>query len=130
MGCFSQAWITLQQAHLCLNNLPRGKRQAATGIKTLLLYLLDLVHSVWLQRNAALHGDDATTQLLSYKHTQLLLEIQDLYDQQDLMLANDRELFTKPYEYWIDKPTAHLKTFLQRMRATVKASIEQAANTP
>jgi hypothetical protein len=81
-----------------------------------------------LQRNAALHGDDATTQLLSYKHTQLLLEIQDLYDQQDMMLANDRRLFTKPYEYWIDKPTAQLKTFLQRMRATVKASVAQAAD--
>jgi hypothetical protein len=61
-----------------------------------------------------------------YKHTQLLVEIQDLYDQQPQMLAADRRLFTKPYEYWIGQPTSQLKTFLQRMRATVKASIAQA----
>jgi hypothetical protein len=80
---------------------------------------------MWLQRNTVLHGDDATTQLLSYKHTQLLLEIQDLYDQKDLMLANDRKIFTKPYNYWIDRPTSQLKAFLQRMQATVKASVVQ-----
>jgi hypothetical protein len=84
---------------------------------------------MWLQRNKALHGDDATTtQLLSYKHTMLLLEIQDLYDQRPLMLADDRKLFTKPYDHWIDQPTSQLKTFLQRMRATVKASVAQAAD--
>jgi hypothetical protein len=88
---------------------------------------MNLSHAMWIQRNTALHGDDATTQLLSYKHTQLL-EIQDLYDQQDLMLANDRKIFTKPYEYWIDQPTSQLQTFLQRMRATVKASVAQASD--
>jgi hypothetical protein len=86
------------------------------------------VHSIWLQRNKALHGEDATTQLLSYKHTQLLLDIQDLYDQQELMLAADRKIFTKPYEYWIDQATSQLQTFLQRMRATVHASVAQAAD--
>jgi hypothetical protein len=76
---------------------------------------------MWLKRNKALHSDDSTTRLLSYKHTLLLLEIQDLYDHQALMLADDRNIFTKPYEYWLDQPTTQLKTFLQRMCATVKA---------
>jgi hypothetical protein len=54
---------------------------------------------VWLLRNKALHGDDSTTLLLSYKHTQLLLDIQDIYDQ--------------PSNYWLDKPTTELKTFFE-----------------
>jgi hypothetical protein len=78
--------------------------------------------------NKALHGDNSTTLLLSYKHTQLLLDIQDIYDQADSMLAADRRLFVHPYNYWLDKPTAELKTFLKRMRPTVEASVAQAAD--
>jgi hypothetical protein len=70
--------MTLQNEYLAFNHFPRDKQQAATTIKTVLTYLLDGVHTVWLTRNSALHGDDAMTQLRSYKHTQLLLEIQDL----------------------------------------------------
>jgi hypothetical protein len=44
------------------------------------------------------------------------------------MLAADRSLFTEPYEYWLDKPTTRLQTFLQRMRTTVKVSVAQAAD--
>ena len=105
-----------------------GPCQAQTGINALIAYLLDFVHSMWLQRNKSLHGDDSTTQLLSYKHTQLLLEIQNLYDQEPNMLAADRSLFTHPYEHWLDKPTTQLQTFLLRMRTTVKVSVAQAAD--
>jgi hypothetical protein len=84
---------------------------------------------VWIVRNTALHGDDSTILLLSYKNTQLLLDIQDIYDQSDSMLAADRRLFVHPYSYWLlDKPSTELQTFLKRMRQTVKASVEQAAN--
>jgi hypothetical protein len=102
MGCFSVAWSHIQERYLKLNQYPRNKGQAHHGIKTITAYLLDFVHSVWLLRNKALHGEDSTTQLLSYKHTQLLLEIQELYDQVDSMLAADRSIFTQPYEYWLD----------------------------
>jgi hypothetical protein len=83
MACLSTDWTTLQHVYLALNKFPRHKRQAETTIMTILTYLLNMVHSVWLTCNSALHGDDATTQLCSYKHTRLLLEIQNLYDQQD-----------------------------------------------
>jgi hypothetical protein len=128
MGCFSTEWLRLQEAHLRLNHLPRATGQAALGLCMITTYLLDIVHSVWLQRNTALHGDDSTTKLLSYKHTQLLLEIQDLYDQESSMLAADRKLFVHPYEYWLSQPTTQLQTFLRRMRLTVKTSITQAAD--
>ena len=105
---------------------PIPTRQAETGIHTIMFYLLEHVHCVWLARNLALHGDDTATQLLSYRHTQLLLNIQDLYDQQESMLAADRQIFTKPYEYWLDKPTSQLKTFRTCTRTTVKTSILQA----
>jgi hypothetical protein len=42
------------------------------------------------------------------------------------MLAADRRLFVHPYEYWLAKPTTQLKTFLKRMRPTVRTSIKQA----
>jgi hypothetical protein len=128
MGCFSTDWVRLQAVHLARNQYPRDRRQVETGIRSLLSFLLEHVHCVWLARNLALHGDDTTTQLLSYRHTQLLLDIQDLYDQADDMLAADRRLFTKPYDYWLDQPTAQLKTFLLRMRPTVKTSVLQAAD--
>jgi hypothetical protein len=128
MGCFSTEWVRLQAVHLARNQYPRDKRQAETGIRSILSFLLEHVHRVWLARNLALHGDDTTTQLLSYRHTQLLLDIQDLYDQQEDMLAIDRRLFTKPYDYWLNQPTAQLKTFLLRMRPTIKTSVLQAAD--
>jgi hypothetical protein len=128
LGCFSTEWARLQHKYLKLNKYPRQKGQARNGIKKIATYLLDLVHSAWILRNSALHGDDSTTQLMSYKHTQLLLEIQDLYDQAPHMLAADRSLFTKPYEHWLDKPTTQLQTFLKRMRITVKVSVTQAAD--
>jgi hypothetical protein len=89
---------------------------------------MDVVHSVWMARNSALHGDNSITLLLSYKHTQLLLDIQDIYNQSESMLAADRSLFVHPYSYWLDKPSTELQTFLKRMRPTVKTSVEQAAN--
>jgi hypothetical protein len=128
MGCLSVDWATFQHAYLKLNHFPRQKGQASTGIKALVSYLLNFVHSVWLVRNGALHGDDTTTQLLSYKHTQLLLDIQDLYDQASSMLASDRDLFVHPYDYWLDKTILQLNTFLRRMRTTVKVSVAQAAD--
>jgi hypothetical protein len=128
MGCFSIDWVRLQATHLERNNRPRDKRQAETGIRSILIFFLEHTHRVWLARNSSLHGDDTTTQLLSYRHTQLLLDIQDLYDQQDSMLAADRRIFSKPYDYWIDQPTAQLKTFLLRMRPTVQTSVLQAAD--
>ena len=128
LGCLSVDWSNFQHAYLKLNRFPHNKGQASNGIRAIVAYLLDFVHSVWLVRNKALHGDDTTTQLLSYKHLQLLLDIQDLYDQADSMLVADRDLFVHPYEYWIDQPTAQLATFLKRMRPTVKVSVNQAAD--
>jgi hypothetical protein len=128
LGCWSTKWTTLQFNYLRLNHYPRQKGQAANGVRAIISHLLDVVHSVWMVRNSALHGDDATTLLLSYKHTQLLLDIQDLYDQSDSMLASDKSLFVHPYSYWLDKPSTELQTFLKRMRLTVKTSVEQAAN--
>jgi hypothetical protein len=128
LGCLSVDWANFQHAYLKLNRFPHNKGQASNGIRAIVAYLLDFVHSVWLVRNKALHGDDTTTQLLSYKHLQLLLDIQDLYDQADSMLVADRDLFVHPYEYWIDQPTAQLATFLKRMRPTVKVSVNQAAD--
>jgi hypothetical protein len=114
---------------LKLNHFPRNKGQASNnGIKAIAAHLLDFVHLVWLVCNKALHGDDTTTQLLSYKHTQLLMDIQDLYDQADQMLVADRDLFVHPYDYWLYQPTAQLTTFLKRMRTTVKVSVTQAAD--
>jgi hypothetical protein len=78
MGCFSTEWVRLQAALLAHNKYPQGKRQAETGIRSLLIYLLEHVYWVWLACNLALHGDDTTTQLLLYQHTQLLLDIKVL----------------------------------------------------
>jgi hypothetical protein len=128
LGCWSTKWVHLQFNYLRLNQYPRQKGQAANGVRAIISHLMEVVHSVWLVRNTALHGDDSTTLLLSYKHTQLLLDIQDIYDQSDSMLAADRRLFVHPYSYWLDKPSTELQTFLKRMRLTVKASVEQAAN--
>jgi hypothetical protein len=74
------------------------------------------------------HPQSSPTRRLSYQHTQILLDIQVLYDQQDSMLAADRRLFTQPYDYWLTKPTSPLKTFLLRMKPSVKTSILQAAD--
>jgi hypothetical protein len=128
IGCVSLEWARLQMIYLKLNNYPRTKDQVAAALGALLSYLLDFAYPVWLQRNTVLHGDDSTTKLLSYSHTQLLLDIQDLYDQSDSMLAADRSLFTKPYDYWITQPTTQLLTFLKRMKPTVKVSVAQAAD--
>jgi hypothetical protein len=128
MGCFSTEWVRLQAAHLTCNKYPHDKWQAETGIRSLLIYLLEHVYCVWLAHNLALHGDDTTTQLLLYRHTHLLLDIQVLYDQQDSMLAANRRLFTQPYDYWLTKPTSQLKPFLLRMKPAVKTSILQAAD--
>jgi hypothetical protein len=73
IGCFSLEWARLQVNYLTLNNYPRTKGQVAAALGALLGYLLDFTYYVWLKRNTALHGDDATTKLLLYKHTQLLL---------------------------------------------------------
>jgi hypothetical protein len=128
LGCWSKKWAKLQLSYLRLNQYPIQKGQAATGVGAIISHLLDVVHSLWMVRNSALHGDDSTTLLLSYKHTQLLLDIQDLYDQSDSMLASNKSLFVHPYSYWLDKPSTELQTFLKRMRPKVKTSVEQAAN--
>jgi hypothetical protein len=128
MGCLSVDWANFQYAYLKLNQYPRNKGQASNGVCAIIAHLLDFVHFVWLLRNKALHGNDTTTLLLSYKHTQLLLEIQELYDQADIMLVADRVLFVHLYGYWLDKPATELTTFLKQICTTVKVSLAQAAD--
>jgi hypothetical protein len=128
MGCFSVHWARFQHAYLKLNHFPRKKGQASNRMKAIVAHLLDFVHSVWLVCNKALHDDDTTTQLLLFKHTQLFMDIQDLYDQADQMLVANRNLFVHPYDYWLYQPTAQLTTFLKRMRTTMKVSVTQAAD--
>jgi hypothetical protein len=128
LGCWSTEWAKLQFGYLRLNQYPRKKGQAANGIRALVSHLLEVVHSVWLVRNNALHDNDSTTLLLSYKHTQLLLDIQDIYDQSDSMLVANMCLFVHPYSYWLEKSSTQLKNFLKWMRPTVKASAAQAAD--
>jgi hypothetical protein len=128
LGCCSTKWAKLQFSYLQLNQYPRKKGQAANGVRAIISHLMEVDHSVWMARNTALHGDNSTTLLLSYKHTQLLLDIQDIYDQSDSMLTADRRLFVHPYSYWLDKPLMELQTFLKRMRQAVKTSVEQATN--
>jgi hypothetical protein len=129
MGCLSvDCWANFQYAYLKLNQYPHNTGQASNGVRAIVAHLLTFVHSVWLLRNRALHGDNTTTLLLSYKHTQLLLEIQDLYDQADSMSVADRVLFVHPYGYWLDKPATKLTDFLKQMHMTVKVSVAQAAD--
>jgi hypothetical protein len=68
LGCLSSDWARIQHSYLQLNHYPRKQGQAHSSIKAIIAYLLDFVHSVWLVRNTALHGDGSTTKLLSYKH--------------------------------------------------------------
>jgi hypothetical protein len=128
LGCIPTDWARIQLSYLKPNHYPRNKGQVASGLGAVLTYLFDLTHAVWLKWNYTLHGDDSTTQLLSYKHTQLLLDIQDLYAQKDSMLAADRSLFTEDYDHWLTQPTSQLLTFIKRMKTTVKVSVAQAAD--
>jgi cytochrome b len=81
----------------CSRSLPRDRHQAASGIQALLTAMLAQVHTVWLLRNEHLHGTDPFQQR-SYKRLHLLAQIRELYDAAPLMLANDRDILSLPFD--------------------------------
>jgi hypothetical protein len=71
IGCFSTAWARLQHNYLRLNNLPCGRRQAATALKKLLLHLLNLAscHVAAAQQGSPRQGRHHPIVILQTYHT-------------------------------------------------------------
>jgi hypothetical protein len=57
-GYFAHEWVQLQERYLRARELPRGRNQAAGGIKAIALQLLEQCHECWLLHNIHLHGTD------------------------------------------------------------------------
>ena len=96
-GFFHQDWVQIQDDYLRFRKLPRNKNQAASLIKIMASTIFGSLHELWFLRNSHLHDTDGSS-LHSYKHSQLLHEIEALYDMAPSMLASDRSIFHYPFE--------------------------------
>ena len=115
----------MQDEYLRFRNLPRNKNQSVSLMKTLSTTISRALHELWFLHNSHLH-DTQGTSLHSYKHSQLVHEIEALYDLTPLMLALDRSIFHYPLTQRTKQHTNQLRTFLSFARPVVKTSIQQA----
>jgi hypothetical protein len=124
-GFFHHDWILIQDDYLKFRKLPNNKNQATSLMKITASIIFGALHELWFLRNSHLHDADGKS-LHSYQHSQLLHEIEALYDLAPLMLASDRAIF----HYSLDKRQSHntnqLRNFLSFARPVVKLSIQQA----
>ena len=124
-GFFHQDWVQIQDDYLRFRKLPRNKNQAASLIKIMASTIFGSLHELWFLRNSHLHDTDGSS-LHSYKHSQLLHEIEALYDMAPSMLASDRSIFHYPFEQRETHNTNQLRNFLSFARPVVQTSIQQA----
>jgi hypothetical protein len=124
-GFFHQDWVHIQDEYLRFRKLPRDKNQAESLIKITASTIFGSIHELWFLRNSHLHDTDGSS-LHSYKHSQLLHEIEALYDLAPSMLAADRSIFNYPFNRRETHNTNQLRNFLSFARPVVQASIQQA----
>jgi hypothetical protein len=124
-GFFHQDWVLIQDEYLRFRGLPRDKNQAASSIKIMASTIFGSLHELWFLRNSHLHDTDGSS-LHSYKHSQLLHEIEALYDLAPSMLASDRSIFHYPFAQRETHNTNQLRNFLSFARPVVTTSIQQA----
>jgi hypothetical protein len=94
-------------------------------MKILASTIFGALHELWFLRNSHLHDADGTS-LHSYRHSQLLHEIEALYDLAPSMLASDRAIFHYPLDKRQSQNTNQLRNFLSFARPVVKLSVQQA----
>jgi hypothetical protein len=126
-GFFHVDWVLIQDDYLRFRHLPRNKNQSLTTMKLLSSTLFGALHEMWLLRNSHLHDTNGTS-LHSYHHSQLLHEIESLYDLAPLMLASDQSIFNYPLAQRQTHNTNQLRNFLSFARPVVQISIDQAKN--
>lgn len=125
-GLLHETWVEQQSSYLNKMKLPQDRQQAQHGIQQIITEIFIHTHELWLLRNAHLHGIDPNN-LQSYKRIQLLHEIKSLYDQQNKMLASDRDIFAFPYSTRQETHTVQqLSTFLKGNKAIFQQSIKDA----
>ena len=77
-------------------------------------------NTLWQQRNESLHDPNNTIQ-----RRDLEQQIRDLYDKDELVLAEDRGIFDVPLQERLRHHTQQLHDFIQVQGATIAHSIQQ-----
>jgi hypothetical protein len=126
-GFFHQDWVHIQDEYLRFRKLPRDENQAALLINIMASAIFGSLHELWFLRNSHLHNTDGSS-LHLYKHSQLLHEIEALYDMAPSMLGSDRSIFHYPFEQRQTHNTNQLRNFLPFACPVVQTSIQQAAD--
>jgi hypothetical protein len=124
-GIFHKDWVSIQDGYLKFRKLPCNKNQSVSVMKILASTIFGALHELWFLRNSHLHDADGTS-LHSYRHSQLLHEIEALYDLAPSMLASDRAIFHYPLDKRQSQNTNQLRNFLSFARPVVKLSVQQA----
>jgi hypothetical protein len=125
-GYFAKEWIVLQNRYLVALELPHSRNQAANGIKSIVIHLLEQCHTCWLLRNSHLHGTDPNN-TCSYKHLHLLAQVTELYEAAPFMLASDCDIFEIPLETRPNQSKSTLQSFYSWAKPIVQLSIAKAA---
>jgi hypothetical protein len=124
-GFFHQDWMHVQDDYLRFWGLRRNKNQAVTLMKLIASTIFGSLHELWFLWNSHLHDTEGTS-LHSYKRSQLLHEIEELYDLAPSMLASDRSIFHYPLDKRKTHNTNQLRNFFSFARPVVNTSIQQA----
>jgi hypothetical protein len=125
-GYFLKKWVYLQNRYLVALELPHCRIQAASGIKAVMIQLLEQCHTRWLLRNSHLYGTDPNN-TCSYKHLHLLAQVTELYAASPFMLAADRDIFEIPLESRQGQPKSTLQVFYSWAKPVIKLSVAKAA---
>jgi hypothetical protein len=124
-GLFHQDWVPIQDGYLQFRQLPSNKNQSVSLMKITASTIFGALHELWFLRNSHLHDVDGSS-LHSYRHSQLLHEIEALYDLAPSMLASDRAIFHYPLAKRHSHNTNQLRNFLSFARPVVQLSVQQA----
>jgi hypothetical protein len=124
-GFLPPAWSTLQQRYLTARNLPRDKQQADRWMKAIIRHCHDFYHTLWLLHNSHLHSKAAGAST-SYKHLNLLAQLEALYACAPHMLAQDQEMFSLPFEDRQLQSTRTLYAFYTFVKPPEETSIKKA----
>jgi hypothetical protein len=126
-GQISQDFQTVHNA-----DRPRGTHDRNANASTLsdwasklITLLFDHFEEQWKLRNEALHGRDAAEHLLFHR-AKLSRRVTRIYDQIDLLLANDREILARPLQTILDLPISSLEAWVYQVEPTIRRCISDA----
>ena len=124
-GRFALEWAHLQEDYLIERNERSSRANGLAWTTNMIDCIWESWFDLWKMRNDRRHGTDENTRKIA-RHEQAAREVSLAYDQKDLVMIQERNLFDIPLEERLQGTAAQLRQWLNTFQTLITQSTQEA----